>query len=84
MCDLISPLRLLLRYLSVISDEDDPGSDGPLEIIEEDPAGDRAVPLDAALQRDSALAVFFGEGAFASDQAELQVRTGNGKRKHTT
>ena len=63
----------------MISDEDDPGSDGPLEIIEEDPVGDRAVPLDATLQRDSALAVFFGEGASASDQAELQVRAENGE-----
>ena len=61
------------RYLSVISDEDDSGSDASLEIIEEDPGGERAVPLDSALQRDSALAVFFGEGTSASDQAELQV-----------
>ena len=65
-------MSVCARYLSVISDEDEPSSDGPLEIIEEDPAGDRSVPLDAALQRDSALAVFFGEGASASDQAELQ------------
>ena len=59
----------------MISDEDDSGSEATLEIIEEDPGGERTVPLDAALHRDSALAVFFGEGASASDQAELQVRT---------
>ncbi|KAF0294120.1 Protein outspread [Amphibalanus amphitrite] len=72
LADVVAQKAIVDGYLSVISDEDESGSDATLEIIEEDPAGDRAVPLDTSLQRDSALAVFFGEGASASDQAELQ------------
>ncbi|XP_037069670.1 protein outspread-like [Pollicipes pollicipes] len=71
LADVVAQKAIVDGYLSVISDEDEPALEVPLEIIEEDPA-ERSVPLDAALHRDSALAVFFGEAADATDQAELQ------------